>query len=101
MLLFRGTLGEEGFPLANAQPVTMFIASIHCLYLAVHVFLLVRETRDLVTAKSKWALDQMQSLAEQHSLRHKDKPDVEEGDECISPEMLTYGTFGQMLHVFD
>ena len=90
MLLFRDTLGEEGFALADAQVVTMFIASIHCMYLAVHVFLLVRETRQLIASKSKWALDEMKNLAEKHGLRNKDAPDVEEDDECISSDMLTY-----------
>ena len=101
MLLFRESLGEDVFIFASAQFVTLFIAAMHCIYLAVHVYLLVRETRQLITTKAGWALNEMKSLAEKHGLRNEDAPDVEKDDERITTDMLTYRTFDRMLHTFD
>ena len=98
MLLFRESLGEDVFVFADAQVVTAFIASMHCIYLAVHVYLLVRETRQFITTKAEWALNEMKDFAEKHGLRDEDKPDVAEDDEHISTDMLMYRTFDQMLH---
>ena len=89
-MLFRESLGEDVFVFANAEVVTLFIASMHCIYLAVHVYLLVRETRQLIVTRAEWALNEVKSFAEKHGLRDEDKPDVEEDDECISADMLTY-----------
>ena len=101
MLLFRESLGEDVFIFASAQVVTLFIAAMHCIYLAVHVYLLVRETRQLITTKAGWALNEMKSFAEKHGLRDEDAPDVEKDDERITTDMLTYRTFDRMLHPFD
>ena len=90
MLLFRESLGEDVFIFASAQVVTLFIAAMHCIYLAVHVCLLVRETRQLITTKAGWALDEMRNFAEKHGLCNEDRPDVEEDDQRISTDMLTY-----------
>ena len=87
-MLFRESLGEDSFVFANAKLVTVFIASMHCIYLAVHMYLLVRETRQLLTSKAEWALNEMRGFAEKHGLRDEDKPDVEEDDERISTDML-------------
>ena len=101
MLLFRESLGEDVFIFASAQVVTLFIAAMHCIYFAVHVYLLVRETRQLITTKAEWALNEMKNFAEKHGLRDEDKPDVEEDDEHISTDMLMYRTLDQMLHLLD
>ena len=68
--------------------VTVFIAAMHCLYLAVHIFLLVRETRQVIATKAEWALNEVKSFAVKHGLRDEDKPDVEDDDERISADML-------------
>jgi hypothetical protein len=76
------------------QFITIFIATMHCIYLAVHVFLLVRESRQLVQDKLSLAvkaagkaLDGTETLVRRVT-DVLEEPDVGEDGNPITPDLL-------------